>query len=115
MHPRLGSTTLLQLAFPREDNPDFLLDKFHWDDTVVESIKKRKKEMNPVSGSCFYLMSPASCTVPPVLFLLYPVMYLLYPVSRSLPYLIFPASLTLYPVLFLLYPVFCLMYPVSRS
>ena len=39
MHPMLGSTTLLQLAFPGEGNPNFPWNKSHWDNTVVKSKK----------------------------------------------------------------------------
>ena len=38
MHHRLGSATLLQLAFPREGHPNFPWEKSHWD-----SCKKKKK------------------------------------------------------------------------
>ena len=34
---------LLQLAFPREGNPNFLWEKFLWDNTVVKSKKLSKK------------------------------------------------------------------------
>ena len=37
MHPRLGSATLLQLAFLGEGNPNFPWEKSHWDSTVVKS------------------------------------------------------------------------------
>ena len=40
MHPRLGSATLSQLAFPGEGNPNFPWEKSHWDNTVVEKKKK---------------------------------------------------------------------------
>ena len=36
MHPRLGSATLSQLAFPGEGNPNFQCYKFNWDHTVVK-------------------------------------------------------------------------------
>ena len=39
MHSRLGSTTLLQLAFPGESNPNFPWGKSHWDNTVVKFFK----------------------------------------------------------------------------
>ena len=35
MHRRLGSATLSQLAFPGESNPNFPLEKSHWDYTNV--------------------------------------------------------------------------------
>ena len=38
--------TLLQLAFPWESNPIFLLEESHWDDTVVKS--KSKESCTPV-------------------------------------------------------------------
>ena len=37
MHPRLGSATLSLLAFPGEGNPNFLWEKFHWNNKVVKS------------------------------------------------------------------------------
>ena len=40
MHPRLGSLTLSQLAFPGEGNPNFTWEKFHGDNTVLKSKKK---------------------------------------------------------------------------
>ena len=43
MHPRLGSVTLLQLAFPREGNPHFPWKKSHWDNTAVKSKKVKSK------------------------------------------------------------------------
>ena len=39
MHRRLGSATLLQLAFPREGNPNFPWKKSQWDNTVVYKKK----------------------------------------------------------------------------
>ena len=36
MHSRLGSTTLSQLAFTRESNPNCPWGKSHWDNTVVK-------------------------------------------------------------------------------
>ena len=45
MHHRLGSVTLLQLAFPGESNPNFPRKKSHWDNTVVKKKKERKKKM----------------------------------------------------------------------
>ena len=44
MHPRLGSATLSQLAFPVEGNPNFPWVKFHWDNTVSDLKKKKKKK-----------------------------------------------------------------------
>ena len=38
MHPRFGSATLLQLAFPGDGNPNFLWEKWPWDNTVIKSI-----------------------------------------------------------------------------
>ena len=35
MHHRLGSATLLQLAFPGKNDLNFLWEKSHWDNTVV--------------------------------------------------------------------------------
>ena len=40
-HCRLGSATLLQLAFPRESNPNFLWEKSNRDNTVVKKKKKK--------------------------------------------------------------------------
>ena len=37
-HQRLGSTTLLQLAFPRDSNPNF-----QWDNTVEKKLKRNMK------------------------------------------------------------------------
>ena len=42
MHPKLGSATLLQLAFPGEGHPNFPWGKCHWDNTVVKKKKKKK-------------------------------------------------------------------------
>ena len=42
MHRRLSSTTLPQLAFPGEGNPNFLWKKSHWDNTVVKKKKKKR-------------------------------------------------------------------------
>ena len=42
MHPRLGSATLLQLAFPGEGNPIFPWAKSHWGNTVVKSQVENK-------------------------------------------------------------------------
>ena len=36
MHRRLGSATLLELAFPGEGNPNFLWEKSQWHKTVVK-------------------------------------------------------------------------------
>ena len=36
MHRRLGSTTLSQLAFSGEGNPNFPWEKSHWDNTVAK-------------------------------------------------------------------------------
>ena len=36
MHRRLGSTTLLQLAFLEESNPNFPWEQSEWDDTVIK-------------------------------------------------------------------------------
>ena len=41
MHGRLGSATLLQLAFPGEGNPNFNWKKSHWENTGVKSIVKK--------------------------------------------------------------------------
>ena len=38
MHRGLGSATRSQLAFPREDNPNFPWEKSHWDNTVVKKV-----------------------------------------------------------------------------
>ena len=51
MHPRLGSATLSQLAFPGEGNPNFPWEKSLGDNTVVKSKKvvllvKRNVSMN---------------------------------------------------------------------
>ena len=35
MHRRLGSTTLSQLTFPRESDPNFPWEKSQWDNTVL--------------------------------------------------------------------------------
>ena len=43
MHPRLGSATLSQLAFPGEGNPNFRWEKSHWHNTVVKKKVKKKK------------------------------------------------------------------------
>ena len=43
MHHRLDSVTLLQLAFPREGNLSFSLEKSKWDNTVVKCKMKKKK------------------------------------------------------------------------
>ena len=43
MHHGLGSVTLSQLAFQGESTPNFPWEKSHWDNTVVESIKKKKE------------------------------------------------------------------------
>ena len=40
MHPKLGSATLSQLAFPGEGNPNFPWEKSHGDNTVVKSYIK---------------------------------------------------------------------------
>ena len=54
MHPRFGSATLLQLAFPGEGNPNFLWEKSHWDNTVVKQNKaktrKRNKEVDEIES-----------------------------------------------------------------
>ena len=42
MDRRLGSKTLLQLAFPREGNLHFLLEKLQWDIKVVNTKKSMK-------------------------------------------------------------------------
>ena len=44
MHPRLGSVTLSQVAFPGEGNPNFSWKKFHWDNTVVKNLGFFSKE-----------------------------------------------------------------------
>ena len=36
MQRRLGSATLSRLVFPRESNPNFPWEKFHWDNTVLK-------------------------------------------------------------------------------
>ena len=38
MHSRLGHATLLQLAFPRESNPNFPCEESHWDNTAVKRL-----------------------------------------------------------------------------
>ena len=43
MPHRMGSVTLLQLAFPGESNPNFPWGKSHWDNTVVKNRKKSKR------------------------------------------------------------------------
>ena len=40
VHCRLGSATLLLLAFPGESNPNFPQEKSHWDNTVKSKNKK---------------------------------------------------------------------------
>ena len=45
MHRRLGSATLSQVAFPRENNPDFPWEKSQWDNAAV----KKKKKPNSVT------------------------------------------------------------------
>ena len=47
MHSRLGSTTLLQLAFPEESNWNLLWENSQWDNTVVQKKKKKKKKLCP--------------------------------------------------------------------
>ena len=42
MHPKLGRTTLSQLTFPGEGNPNFPWEKSHLDNTVVKSKVKSK-------------------------------------------------------------------------
>ena len=56
MHRRLGSATLLQLAFPRESNPNFPQEKSHWDNTVVKSKKKKKKGRSVTSHFITFLI-----------------------------------------------------------
>ena len=41
MHPRVGSATLSQLAFPAEGNPNIAWEKSHWDNTVVKKVKRK--------------------------------------------------------------------------
>ena len=59
MHPRTGSATLSQLAFPGESNLNFPWEKSHWDNTVVkskvksESKKSKRKSHNSKSESLF--------------------------------------------------------------
>ena len=51
MHRKLGSTTLSQLAFSGEGNPNFPREKSHWDNTAVKSkndLKKKKKRTDHV-------------------------------------------------------------------
>ena len=43
VHLRLGSMTLLQLAFPEESNQNFPWEKSQWDNT---GVKKKKKDVN---------------------------------------------------------------------
>ena len=50
MHIRLGITTLLQLAFPQEHNPNFPWKKIPWDNTVVKKKKKNEEKKNPEVG-----------------------------------------------------------------
>ena len=45
MHCRLGSATLLQLAFPGEGNLNFPWEKFHWDNTVVKKKEEERKAL----------------------------------------------------------------------
>ena len=52
--PWLGSTTLSQLAFPGEGNPNFPWEKSHWDDTAVKSKKKKLKKSNLFSKHTKY-------------------------------------------------------------
>ena len=52
MHRKLGSTTLSQLAFSGEGNPNFPREKSHWDNTAVKSkndLKKKKNELTTYS------------------------------------------------------------------
>ena len=37
VHRRLGNANLSQLAFPGEGNPNFALDRSHWDSTVLKT------------------------------------------------------------------------------
>ena len=46
MHHRMGSRTLLQLAFPRESNLNFPGAKSKWNNTIVKEEKNKKKEKN---------------------------------------------------------------------
>ena len=48
MHHRLGSATLLQLAFHGEDNPNFPWEESHWDNVVLK--KKKKKNTKKMTG-----------------------------------------------------------------
>ena len=48
MHCRLGSTTLLQLAFPREGNQNFPWEKSHWGNPVVKSNNKKREKKKQV-------------------------------------------------------------------
>ena len=49
MHPRLGSATLLQLAFPGEGNPNLQWEKSHRDITVV---KKQQQQNKGIAAGC---------------------------------------------------------------
>ena len=58
MHRRLGSTTLSQLAFRGESNPNFPWEKSEWENTVVNFFfffksKKKKVIVAPAIGGCF--------------------------------------------------------------
>ena len=61
MHPRLGSATLLQLAFPGEGNPNFPWEKSHWDNTVVNGNSKNKKPWSLLLLFVVVLHVPLTC------------------------------------------------------
>ena len=42
MHSRLGSATLLQLAFPEKSNLNFAWEKSYWDNTVVKKVLTKR-------------------------------------------------------------------------
>ena len=56
IHPRLGSATQSQVAFPREASPNFPWEKSRLDNTVVKSkkyVEKKKKK----GGMCRFLVN----------------------------------------------------------
>ena len=55
MHLRLGSTTLSQLAFPGESNPNFAWTKCEWDKTVIFKNIYKGKAMCTKWKTCLWL------------------------------------------------------------
>ena len=64
MHHRLGSATLLQLAFHGEDNPNFLWEESHWDNVVVKKKKKKhkKNDRSTLNTNTLHMLAGSSST-----------------------------------------------------